>query len=200
MVVTADKTWFLCADHARDVGDWASEICSTIDRAADAEIGARSLPSADFNTQSPRSQQPDTSAKKQNRQRQRLSSSATAATLRELQSRDAKARVVEFLEILVRCSASDACGQALKGALSWSCVRNITWKIWLDYIPGDLQIRQWVPVVRDKRRHYAGERKRFSVLRENLAGLIGDEVSTCERGLRFVRRLMMSLLLTSTMT
>jgi hypothetical protein len=186
MVVTADKTWFLCANQARDASDWAADICAAIDRVADSEIGSSSISSIGSSTQSPRSQQSDGSGKKQkqNRQRQRLSSSATTATLRELQSRDAKARVDEFLEVFVRCSASEARTQALKGALSWSCVRNLAWKVWLDYIPGDLQIRQWVSVVTDKRRHYAVERKRLPALGENIAGRVDDEVRTCELGLR----------------
>lgn len=184
MVVTTDKTWFLCANHSRDASDWASDICAAIDRVADSEIGSSSMSSVGSSTQSPRSTQFEGSGKKQQRQRQRLSSSATAATLRELQSRDAKARVDEFLEVFVRCSASDARDQTLKGALSWSCVRNLAWKVWLDYIPGDLQIRQWVAVVTDKRRHYAVERKRLPALCENVAGRVDDEVRACELGLR----------------
>eukprot|EP00644_Phytophthora_capsici_P003940 jgi/Phyca11/533605/estExt2_fgenesh1_pg.C_PHYCAscaffold_150095 len=32
MVVTKDKTWFLCADHVRDASDWSDAICSAIER------------------------------------------------------------------------------------------------------------------------------------------------------------------------
>lgn len=173
MVVTNDKTWFLCAEQARDATDWATEVCSAIDKMTNAETRANAV-------------SPNSDSKQQAVLRQRLSRSASFATLRELQSRDTSARVDEFLAIVVRCSPAEARDQALKGAMSWSCVRNIAWKIWLDYIPGDVPMKQWVPSVREKRRHYIHERKRFVALRENIAGRVDDEVSTAARLTRCV--------------
>ncbi|KAF1778253.1 WLM domain [Phytophthora cactorum] len=113
MVVTKDKTWFLCADHVRDASDWSDAICSAIERVSTDGV---------------------------QEQRRRLDSCVSAVTLCELQSRDAKARVDEFLEVFVRSTREDLCLQAAKGALSWSCMRSLTWKVWLEYIPSDVPL------------------------------------------------------------
>jgi hypothetical protein len=147
MVVTNDKTWFLCADHVREASDWSDAICNAIERLGDAKPASRQL-----------------------MQRRRLNSSVSTGTLCELQSRGAKARVDEFLEVFVRSTREDMCLQAAKGALSWSCMRSLTWKLWLDYIPGDVPFSQWVAIAREKRLRYDKERQKHSLFRDMLVG------------------------------
>ncbi|KAG3175385.1 hypothetical protein PC128_g17777 [Phytophthora cactorum] len=143
MVVTKDKTWFLCADHVRDASDWSDAICSAIERVSTDGV---------------------------QEQRRRLDSCVSAVTLCELQSRDAKARVDEFLEVFVRSTREDLCLQAAKGALSWSCMRSLTWKVWLEYIPSDVPFSQWTSIARDKRQRYEKERCKYTLFQNLLVG------------------------------
>ncbi|KAG6974256.1 hypothetical protein JG688_00003140 [Phytophthora aleatoria] len=143
MVVTKDKTWFLCADHVRDASDWSDAICSAIERVSTDGV---------------------------QEQRRRLDSCVSAVTLCELQSRDAKARVDEFLEVFVRSTREDLCLQAAKGALSWSCMRSLTWKVWLEYIPSDVTFSQWTSIARDKRQRYEKERCKYTLFQNLLVG------------------------------
>ncbi|GMF17611.1 unnamed protein product [Phytophthora lilii] len=158
MVVTKDKTWFLCADHVRDASDWGDAICAAIERVStDARVDSGSP-------------------------RRRLHSCASASPLGELQARGAKARVDEFLEVFVRSTREDMCLQAAKGALSWSCMRSLAWKVWLEYIPGDVPFNQWVSIAREKRQRYESERRKHSLFRDLLAGKQRPEefLTTCE--------------------
>lgn len=165
MVVAKDKTWFLCAERNRDASDWAAAVCAAIDR-----VGEDTVVSSSDST--PRSRH------------RRLSSNAchSPTTLRELQSRGARSRADAFLELFVKSTAPDACLQAVRGALSWSCMRGIAWKVWLDYLPADVPLKDWLPIVRDKRCQYAAKRQRHSALRNNLAGRVDDVdfVASCE--------------------
>ncbi|KAG7397236.1 TBC1 domain, member 5 [Phytophthora boehmeriae] len=156
MVVTKDKTWFLCADYVRDANDWCDAICSAIERVNTDGVF----------------QQPD----------RRLHSSASAVSLTELQSRDSKARVDEFLEVFVRSTREDMTLQAAKGALSWSCMRSLAWKVWLEYIPGDVPFNQWVAITREKRQRYEEERGKHVLFRELLLGKQRPEefLTACE--------------------
>ncbi|KAE8901111.1 hypothetical protein PF005_g3353 [Phytophthora fragariae] len=146
MVVAQNKTWFLCADHVRDASDWCDAICSAIERVSNED------------------------GRQQEPLRRRLNSSASAVTLCELQSRGAKARVDEFLEVFVRSTREDMCLQAAKGALSWSCMRSLTWKVWLEYIPGDVPFSQWVVIARDKRQRYEKELNKHKLFQDLLVG------------------------------
>ncbi|ETL36499.1 hypothetical protein F441_11860 [Phytophthora nicotianae CJ01A1] len=155
MVVTKDKTWFLCADHVRDASDWSDAICNAIERISSDGV---------------------------QEQRRRLDSGVSTVTLYELQSRDAKARVNEFLEVFVRSTREDLCLQAAKGALSWSCMRSLTWKVWLDYIPSDLPFSQWTSIAREKRQGYEKERGKYKLFQNLLVGKQRPEefLSQCE--------------------
>ncbi|OWZ10455.1 hypothetical protein PHMEG_00016691 [Phytophthora megakarya] len=147
MVVTKDKTWFLCADHVRDASDWSDAICAAIERvSSDGVLHERVT------------------------QRRRLDSGVSAVTLCELQSRDTKARVDEFLEVFVRSTREDMCLQAAKGALSWSCMRSLTWKVWLDYLPADVPFNQWTRIAREKRQRYEKERCKYDLFQDLLIG------------------------------
>ncbi|KAG7390635.1 TBC1 domain, member 5 [Phytophthora pseudosyringae] len=146
MVVTKDKTWFLCADHVRDASDWSDAICSAIERVTSEGLQERPT------------------------QRRRLDSGVSAVTLCELQSRGAKARVDEFLEVFVRSTREDMCLQAAKGALSWSCMRGLTWKVWLDCIPADVPFSQWGSIAREKRQRYEKERCKQHLFLDLLVG------------------------------
>ncbi|KAG6586813.1 tbc1 domain family member 5 [Phytophthora cinnamomi] len=148
MVVAKDKTWFLCADHVRDASDWCDAICAAIERVSNGDGATQHQPE----------------------RRRRLNSSASAVTLSELQSRGAKARVDEFLEVFVRSTREDMCLQAAKGALSWSCMRGLAWKVWLEYIPGDVPFSQWAPIARDKRQRYEKQRNKQSLFQDLLVG------------------------------
>ncbi|RLN74038.1 hypothetical protein BBJ28_00000363 [Nothophytophthora sp. Chile5] len=157
MVVTKDKTWFLCADHIREAGEWADTICSAIERV---------------------------SAGPQEKQtRRRLPNNASAVTLRELQARDAKARVAEFLEVFVRSTREDMCLQAAKGALAWSCMRSLAWKVWLGYLPSDMPFHQWTAIAREKRQRYEAARfQHGSIFQDLLTGKQRHEafLTACE--------------------
>ncbi|KAL4171684.1 hypothetical protein KRP22_009774 [Phytophthora ramorum] len=159
MVVTKDKTWFLCADHVRDASDWCDAICAAIERVSNDGVMHDKLT-----------------------QRRRLTNNASAVTLCELQSRGVKARVDEFLEVFVRSTREDMCLQAAKGALSWSCMRSLTWKVWLDYIPGDVPFNQWSAITRDKRQRYESERLKHHLFRDLLVGKQRPEefLAACE--------------------
>ncbi|GMF16594.1 unnamed protein product [Phytophthora fragariaefolia] len=149
MVVAKDRTWFLCADHVRDASDWCDAICAAIERVSNGDAAA---------------------PQQLERRRRRLSSSASADTLCELQSRGAKARVDEFFEVFVRSTREDMCLQAAKGALSWSCMRSLAWKVWLECIPADVPFSQWVVIAREKRQRYESERHKQAVFHDLLAG------------------------------
>lgn len=155
MVVTKDKTWFLCADHVRDASDWSDAICNAIERVSSDGVQEH---------------------------RHRLGSGVTSVTLCELQTRDAKARVDEFLEVFVRSTREDLCIQAAKGALSWSCMRSLTWKVWLEYIPSDVPFSQWTSIARDKRQRYDKERSKLKLFQNLLVGKQRPEefLSLCE--------------------
>ncbi|KAG1713089.1 hypothetical protein DVH05_000817 [Phytophthora capsici] len=150
MVVTKDKTWFLCADHVRDASDWSDAICSAIERVSNDGVAGLQQ---EILTQ-----------------RRRLNSGVSAVTLCELQSRDAKARVDEFLEVFVHFTREDMTLQAAKGALSWSCMRSLAWKVWLDYLPADVPFSQWRAIAHDKRQRYENERCKHSLFQDLLVG------------------------------
>ncbi|TMW60790.1 hypothetical protein Poli38472_000832 [Pythium oligandrum] len=161
MVITQDKTWFLCANSGRDASDWAEEICAAIDRVSQAIL---------LQGNGPRSK------------RRRLSSHVSAVTLKEIQSREPRARVDEFLEIFVRSNHEDVRMQAMEGALSWSCMRNLAWRLWLDVLPLDMAFTEWIPTTRIKREKYASQREQHALFRECLKGKQNDEefIAACE--------------------
>lgn len=153
MVVTTEKTWFLCAEHGREASDWAEAICGTIEKLSQGVL-LQGISS----------------------KRRRLSSNVSAVTLKEIQSREPRTRVDEFLEVFVKSTCEDIRIQAMKGALSWSCMRNLTWKLWLDYLPLDVPFSQWISTTREKRQKYAWLRKDHRIFRSSLGGAESDEV------------------------
>lgn len=155
MVVTTEKTWFLCAEHGREASDWAEVICATIEKLSQGVL-LQGISS----------------------KRRRLSSNVSAVTLKEIQSREPRTRVDEFLEVFVKSNGEDIRIQAMKGALSWSCMRNLAWKLWLDYLPLDVPFNQWLPITREKRQKYAWLRKNHQIFRSSLSGAENDEVTT----------------------
>uniref|UniRef100_K3W7N5 Rab-GAP TBC domain-containing protein n=1 Tax=Globisporangium ultimum (strain ATCC 200006 / CBS 805.95 / DAOM BR144) TaxID=431595 RepID=K3W7N5_GLOUD len=159
MVVTTDKTWFLCAEHAREANDWAEAICATIEKVSQGVL-----------------------LEGRSAARRRLSSTVTAVTLREIQSREPHARVDEFLEVFVKSNSEDVRIQTMKGALSWSCMRNLAWKLWLDYLPLDVPFKDWIPIAKEKRQKYSALRKRHSIFSESLhvAESCEDFIHSCE--------------------
>ncbi|KAJ0401216.1 hypothetical protein ATCC90586_010169 [Pythium insidiosum] len=162
MVVTQDKTWFLCAEHGREASDWAETICGTIEKCSQAVLLAGSTGAS--------------------QKRRRLSSNASAVTLREIQTRDPKARVHEFLAIFVRSTAEDVRLQAMEGAFSWSCLRNVVWKVWLNVLPMDSAFQEWVPSITTKRLQYEAYRKQHALFHAFLQGKQNDEefLDACE--------------------
>lgn len=154
MVVTSDKTWFLCAAHGRDASEWAEAICTAIDSVSVHGVLLHGAAS----------------------QKRRLSNTVTAVTLREIQSREPRTRVDEFLEVFVRSSGEDIRAQAMKGAFSWSCMRNLAWKLWLDYLPPDIPFGAWQSTAREKRQRYEVRRKSHTIFARSLAGNESDQV------------------------
>lgn len=154
MVVTSDKTWFLCAEHGRDASEWTEAICSAIESVSLQSV----LPHG-------------AEAK-----RRRMSSAVSATTLKEIQSREPHTRVDEFLEVFVKSSSEDVRTQAMKGVFSWSCVRNLVWKLWLDYVPADVPFAAWLKTVRDKRERYTSLRKDHALFARTLEGDESDLV------------------------
>ncbi|OQR93818.1 hypothetical protein ACHHYP_02253 [Achlya hypogyna] len=126
-VITYEQTWYLCAESQRDAEDWADAICGALEAAAMGSTGRR----------------------------RRLSSHVTASTVKEIQTRDIFTRVDEFVEIYVRSSAHDIHRQATRGAFSWSCLRNLTWRLWLGALPADSPFGSWVPATLAARAEYA---------------------------------------------
>lgn len=167
MVVTTDKTWFLCAEHSRDASDWAEAICAAIERVSVSPLSSSSPPWPPRDPSSAASSSPT---------RRRLSNTVSAGTLREIQSRDTRTRVDEFLEVFVRSWRDDVRLQALQGALSWSCMRNVAWKLWLEYIPSDVPFGAWTATLSDKRQRYASLRASHALFEDTLAGVQTDEV------------------------
>ncbi|GLD91860.1 hypothetical protein PINS_up000393 [Pythium insidiosum] len=162
MVVTQEKTWFLCAEHGREASDWAETICATIEKSSQAVLL--------------------TGSARASQKRRRLSSNASAVTLKEIQTRDPKARVHEFLAIFVRSTAEDVRLQAMEGAFSWSCLRNVVWKVWLDVLPMDAPFQEWVPIITTKRLQYEAHRKQHALFHAFLQGKQDDEsfLEACE--------------------
>ncbi|DAZ93324.1 TPA: hypothetical protein N0F65_003275 [Lagenidium giganteum] len=160
MVVTQERTWFLCAANAREASDWAEAICGTIERVSQ---GAVLLQGQHVSSK-----------------RRRLSSNASAITLKEIQKREPKTRVEEFLEIFVNSNAEDIRIQAMKGAFSWSCMRNIAWKLWLDCLPQTKPFREWTSVTRAKRMKYEQLRQKHTHFA--MSGFETDQefLSSCE--------------------
>lgn len=154
MVVTKERTWFLCAEHGREASDWAEAICASIDKLSLAVL-----------------------LRGKTSKRRRLTTNVSSVTLREIQSREPKARVDEFLEIFVKSTREDICLQAMKGAFAWSCMRNIAWKLWLNYLPQDKPFRQWVSVAHSKRRKYEAARNKHVEFSDFVDGMQNDEVS-----------------------
>jgi TBC1 domain family protein 5 len=149
MVITREKTWFLCAENAREANEWSSRICATLKNASQGILGIES------------------NSQEETRSRRRLSSNASSGTLREIQKREPKARVDEFLEIFVKSNLEDIRLQVMKGALSWSCMRNLTWKFWLGYLPQDMAFKEWIPTARSKRVRYINLRKQHTILQDS---------------------------------
>ncbi|TYZ65232.1 hypothetical protein PybrP1_012328 [[Pythium] brassicae (nom. inval.)] len=160
MVVTCDKTWFLCAEHGRDASDWAEAICSAIE--------VTCVQGVLLHGAAPK--------------RRRLSSAVSAVTLKEIQSREPRTRVDEFLEVFVRSNSEEVRSQAMKGALSWSCMRNLVWKLWLDYLPADVPFAAWLATARDKRQRYASLRKSHAIFARALGEYESDVdfMTACE--------------------
>ncbi|RQM23246.1 hypothetical protein B5M09_004536 [Aphanomyces astaci] len=131
-VITLEQTWYLCADTPHDAEEWVDLICTTLEAAAmDAPFPSHADPPASSNIGDGGSR------------RRRLSSHITTSTVQEIQSRDMSTRVDEFLEMYVRSDETDIRSQAARGALSWSCLRNITWRLWLGCLPMDAPLGEW---------------------------------------------------------
>ena len=142
MVITQDKTWFLCAESQREAEEWAQKLCETLEAAAK---GA------------------NIHGKNHLGRRRRLSSHVTAATIKEIQSRDQATRIDEFLEIYFRSTAEDIRIQASRGAFSWSCMRNISWRLWLGTLPVNLSFQSWIDATRTSRLRYEELNTRFKI-------------------------------------
>ncbi|RHY18746.1 hypothetical protein DYB36_012369 [Aphanomyces astaci] len=142
-VITLEQTWYLCADTPHDAEEWVDLICTTLEAAAmDAPFPSHADPPASSNIGDGGSR------------RRRLSSHITTSTVQEIQSRDMSTRVDEFLEMYVRSDEADIRSQAARGALSWSCLRNITWRLWLGCLPMDAPLGEWVDITTRHRRRY----------------------------------------------
>lgn len=161
MVITEEKTWFLCAENGREANDWAQAICNSIDRMSQGLF----IPEG-----------PQASSKK----RRRLTTNASFETLKEIQVREPKTRVDEFLEIFVKSDINDIRVQAVKGGFSWSCMRNIAWKLWLDYFPLHVPFNEWKLIARDKRQNYEKVRAQFASFTMDSAFTDSEFVQQCE--------------------
>ncbi|CAK4662155.1 hypothetical protein LEN26_006527 [Aphanomyces euteiches] len=137
-VITAEHTWYLCADTQREAEEWVDMICSTLESAATST------------TSTPTTLNDDSSLLR----RRRLSSHVTASNVKEIQSRDGATRIDEFIDIYIRSEAMDIRTQASRGAFSWSSLRSITWRVWLGCLPPTLSFGEWSAVTQCNRRRY----------------------------------------------
>ncbi|ETV90246.1 hypothetical protein H310_14925 [Aphanomyces invadans] len=159
-VITLEQTWYLCADTPHDAEEWVDLICTTLEAAAmDAPF--------------PTTTQVDSPSFPSGGRRRRLSSHITTSTVLEIQSRDASTRVDEFIEIFVRSNETDIRSQAARGAFSWSCLRSITWRLWLGCLPMDAPIGSWTAITSAHRQRY--ESLRHKHVPEDLPAIIQRE-------------------------
>ncbi|KAF0684647.1 Aste57867_23367 [Aphanomyces stellatus] len=147
-VITQEHTWYLCAESHQEAEEWADKICGTLEAAA---TGTSLQPLHD-STQNAGSGR-----------RRRLSSHVTAATVKEIQARDGATRVDEFLEVYLRSTEDEIRNQAARGAFSWSCMRSITWRIWLGVLPHDAPLGLWQGLVKEHRDRYEALRTSYAL-------------------------------------
>ncbi|OQR81887.1 hypothetical protein THRCLA_11312 [Thraustotheca clavata] len=153
-IITKEKTWYLCAQSQKEAEEWADAICTALESAA---INSSTLIN-------------DT-------QRRRLSSHVTASTVKEIQTRDIFTRLDEFLEIYVRSDLHDIHRQATRGALSWSCLRNLMWRVWLGILPGTTTFDQWVPITTSSRELYTNYQQQYRFILPS--SLDEDDIHYC---------------------
>ncbi|KDO19297.1 hypothetical protein SPRG_15236 [Saprolegnia parasitica CBS 223.65] len=154
-VITLEQTWYLCAESQREAEEWADTICGALEAAAGRSPSSTPLTS----------------------RRRRLSSHVTASTVKEIQTRDVWTRVDEFVEIYVRSNHHDIHRQATRGAFSWSCLRNLTWRLWLGVLPQAASFEAWVPTTQVARVRYAQLQDRYAF--ELPSGIDDDSEDPC---------------------
>ncbi|CEG39602.1 tbc1 domain family member 5 q92609 [Plasmopara halstedii] len=128
MVVTNDKTWFLCASSRHDASDWNDAICNAVKRLSNEQT------------------------------HHQRSYEISTCKLSDMQSRDSEARVEYFLNFFVQSTVEDLSLKAVEGKFSQSCMRSLVWKVWLDYLPKNVPFNQWLKIAREKRLGYERKR------------------------------------------
>lgn len=126
MVVTKEDTMFLCAVSEQEAEEWANAICDVLESDG-----------MDRNN------------------RRRMLSRVTKEAIGEIQNKSVESRILEFKEMFVLSEKGLVIKQAAKGALVWSCMRGIAWKIWLNIVPMTTAFADFEKVLSAERNRYA---------------------------------------------